>query len=454
VSKSVVTRFAPSPTGRLHLGNIRTALINLVFARQHNGRFLLRMEDTDKERSSEEYLRMILSDLSWLGFSWDGEVVRQSERLERYREQAQKLIEEGRAYPCFCTPEELKAQREEQIRRGEPPGYDGRCGRLTSSEANARISKGEPFVVRFRLGEGEVGFRDLLRGELSFSLPEKGDFVILREDGSPTYHLAVVVDDGDLGVTHVIRGDDHLSNTPRQVRLLQALGYPVPLYCHLPLVREGKECVMEKRGGESPFSVERLRCLGFLPQALLDAVALLGWNTTLSPPIGLERLIEEFSVSQLGTSSPILTMEHLFAVNRAWIATADAQILLEEMEGLEDIPKKRLELLIEVARENSRTLRELEDWIEAIEFGPDVPVEIDQHQKRLLSFVLDLWRGSVSLADLREAMKAQGLKAKEVMPLVRLALVGESHGPPLDKILSLLPPREVVDRLEKAVASP
>ncbi len=448
--REVVTRFAPSPTGKLHLGNIRTALVNFLFARQNGGRFLLRLEDTDRERSSEEYCEGIFHDLRWLGLFWDGGVVRQSHRLERYREVAARLVEEGHAYPCFCTTAQLEAQREEQLKRGEPPGYDGRCSRITPSEAKARISKGEPYTVRFRLGEGEVRFHDLLRGELSFPLPERGDFVILRQNGMPTYHLAVVVDDGDAGVTHVIRGEDHLPNTPKQIRLIEALGGAVPTYCHLPLVRSGKECVMEKREGSADFSVERLREMGFLPQALLDAVAILGWSTTLSPPMGLERLVEEFSISQLGTSSPILTMDHLLAVNRAWITKAEPSLIVKYVST--SIPEDRLVELVEVVRENSSTLRELEEWVEAVEIGPDVPLEFNEEQQKVLCFVRDVWREELSISALRAAMKERGLKAKEVMPLIRMALVGEPHGPPLDRILSLLGPEEVMSRLEKALA--
>jgi len=426
----------------LHLGNVRTALVNFLFARRHGGRFLLRLEDTDLDRSSEGYAALILKDLRWLGLEWDGDVLRQSHRLVRYREQAEVLLQKGQAYPCFCTPEELKKQREEQLRRGEPPGYDGRCSRLPLSQVRRRISRGDAYTIRFRLREGEVTFRDLLRGEVSVSLPQKGDFVILRRDGTPTYHLAVVVDDGDFGVSHVMRGDDHLPNTPRQIKLLEALGYEVPLYCHLPLVREGRSCVMEKRNGESPFSVATLREMGFLPQALLDAVALLGWNTDLSPPLGLKRLVEEFEIDQLGLSSPILTMDHLVSVNKAWLRKMDvselAVLVGSEIPG---ISGERLRSLVEVARENSETLGDLGRWIESIELGPEVPLELGEGDKRLLTMVLEEWsRGSPSVDSLRALLRREGLKPKEVMPVVRFALVGEHHGPPLNEILSLLSP--------------
>ncbi len=449
----VVTRFAPSPTGRLHLGNVRTALVSFLYARQNKGFFFLRIEDTDRRRSSERYRDHIVEEMEWLGLKWDGEVVDQWNRLGRYREAAEYLVQRGLAYSCFCTSQELKRQRESQLARGEPPGYDGRCGRLSLAEAKSRIARGEPYSIRFRLGEGEETFLDLLRGELSFGMPQRGDFVILRSDGTPTYHLAVVVDDGDFGVTHVIRGEDHLSNTPRQVRLCRALGYPVPTYCHLPLVREGRECVMEKREGESLFSVSRLREMGFIAQALLDAVAMLGLNASLSPPLGIEGLLKRFSISLLGTSSPILTMEHLVSVNRAWLRGMPIPELVGLLRGeVLNIAFERLCALVEVARENSDTLRDLEMWVEAIELGPEVPVECSDNERALLSQVLRLWKKAPSLDSLRAWMKKQDIKPKEVMPLFRLALVGERHGPPLDKILALLTPAEVLKRLENAVA--
>ena len=451
----IVTRFAPSPTGLLHLGNVRTALVNFVFARQHNGRFLLRMEDTDKERSSNEHLKGIIDDLTWLGLQWDGEIVRQSERVARYREQAMVLLDRGLAYPCFCTEKDLKARNRERVSKGLPPKYDGPCGRLGHEESRARMAAGEPCTIRFRLDGGSVCFNDLLRGERQVSLKERGDFVILRQDGTPTYHLAVVVDDGDFGVTHVIRGEDHLPNTPIQVSLCRALGYRVPTYCHLPLIRESKDRVMEKREGDSPFAVRHLREQGFLPQAILDALAMLGCGCNLSPPVGLRGLIDHFDLRELGLSSPVLTMEHLLSVNRAWIMGMELGSLAAVLNiGSLNISAERLEEIVAVVRENSSTLRELEAWVMAVELGSS-ELGLESGEREILSLVLDLWkRGGPSTDSLRKLVKSKGLKVRDVMPVVRMALVGRRHGPPMDRILELLTPSQVLSRLEKAAVPP
>jgi nondiscriminating glutamyl-tRNA synthetase len=334
-------RFAPSPTGHLHVGNVRTALFNWLLARGQNGTFILRVEDTDVERSTAKSDATILEDLRWLGLDWDegpdvgGPVgpYRSSERLDEYRARARTLIEEGRAYYCFCKPEQLEAERREALARNLPPKYSGRCARIDPPEARRRVQSGEPAAVRFRTPEDrEVVFNDLVRGEIRFHSDVIGDQVLLRSDGHPAYNFAVVVDDGLMGVTHVVRGEDHISNTPRQLLIYEALGFAPPEFGHVAMVLGPDHTKLSKRHGA--VSVDEFREKGYLPEALLNYLALLSWSPGESGRTGsaehkaaqeivpLAEMAKRFSLRDVGHSASVFDEEKLAWVNRHYLKEA------------------------------------------------------------------------------------------------------------------------------------
>lgn len=272
----IVTRFAPSPTGYLHLGNARTAIFSYLFARHNKGKFILRVEDTDLERSTKEYEEMLIEDLKWLGLEWD-EFYRQSDRFHIYREYAQKLVDLGYAYECFCSPEELELEREKAKQEGIPYRYSGKCRALTKEEVQAFKKEGRPYTIRFRVPDGEtIVFQDLVKGHISINVDDFGDFVIVRSDGTPTYNFVVVVDDALMGVTHVVRGEDHIPNTPKQILIYRALGFEIPQFAHLPVILGEDRSKLSKRHGA--VSVRNYREEGYLPQALFNYLCLLGWS--------------------------------------------------------------------------------------------------------------------------------------------------------------------------------
>jgi len=300
---SVRVRFAPSPTGLLHIGNARTALFNYLFAKKHQGKFILRIEDTDVERSTEAALLRILEDLQWLGIHWEegpdrsgpAGPYRQSQRVSLYRDYAEQLLQEGKGYKCFCSPQRLEALRKEQLSKGKMPRYDGRCRSLQKEEILDSESAGHRPVLRFVVGRGAILFEDLIHGKMTFESEGIGDFIIFRSSGMPDYNFACVIDDHSMHITHVIRGEDHLSNTPRQIMVYHALGWPSPVFAHHPLILGSDRSPLSKRHGAT--TVAQYREEGFLPEALLNYLVILGWT----PPSGeevlpLERMVEEFSL--------------------------------------------------------------------------------------------------------------------------------------------------------------
>ncbi|MGE3842263.1 MAG: glutamate--tRNA ligase, partial [Vicinamibacterales bacterium] len=323
-------RFAPSPTGHLHVGNARTALFNWLLARRHNGTFILRIEDTDAERSTTASERSIVEDLEWLGLQWDeGPDVggalgpyRQSERGEIYRAHADRLLGGGQAYRCFCSPDQIEADRLAARARGEQPRYSGRCRRLDPEEVRRRLADGERAAIRFAVQEGpDVRFSDSVRGDVQFARAVIGDPVIVRSDGSPAYNFAVVVDDALMAVTDVIRGEDHISNTPRQLLLYEALGYPSPRFAHLSLVLGPDQAPLSKRHGAT--SVAEFRSLGILPEALVNYLALLGW----SPGDNLEilprdEMVRRFAIEDVGKTAGVFDPDKLAWMNRHYIREA------------------------------------------------------------------------------------------------------------------------------------
>jgi glutamyl-tRNA synthetase/nondiscriminating glutamyl-tRNA synthetase len=326
----VRVRFAPSPTGYVHVGNARTALFNWLFARHHGGAFVLRIEDTDVERSKEEYERQLLADLGWFGLDWDEGPdkpgphgpYRQSERKEIYRQYATQLIDAGHAYFCFCSAEQLESERQAALKAGQQPRYSGRCRTRPREEAARKVAAGEPAAIRLRISEGEFNWNDLVHGPTSFSSEVIGDWILVRSDGNPAYNYAVVIDDHLMEISHVIRGDDHISNTPRQLALYQALGWTPPEFAHLSTILGPDRARLSKRHGAT--SLKEFKDRGILPEALRNYLALLGW----SPADGVtelmtgEQLIAQFSLDHITKSPAVFDLEKLKWMNRHYMKQA------------------------------------------------------------------------------------------------------------------------------------
>jgi glutamyl-tRNA synthetase len=331
----VRVRFAPSPTGFLHVGGARTAIYNDLARQHYGGAFILRIEDTDRQRSDEAMTRQIQSALAWIGTAWDEGPFLQSERLPHHRERGEELVALGRAYRCFCTPAELEAQRAAAQQRGEAFRYPRTCLALTPDEVAERVAAGQPFVVRFRMPDSHIRFTDLVRGEMDFPPEALDDYILLRSDGSPTYHMSVVCDDIDMRVTHVIRGEDHLSNTPKHIPLFEALGGTVPVFGHLPLILGTDRKRLSKRFGAT--SVEEFRAEGFLPQALYNYLALLGWSPGEDREImSREEMARLFSVDRLNASPAVFDREKLTWMNAQYVSALPLAEVLRHLAPMLD----------------------------------------------------------------------------------------------------------------------
>nr|MBP9015837.1 glutamate--tRNA ligase [Candidatus Atribacteria bacterium] len=330
----VRTRFAPSPTGFLHLGGARTALFNWALARKEGGKFILRIEDTDVARSTEEAVEVILDSLRWLGLYWDEGPYFQSKRLEIYRQYALLLLERGLAYECFCTPEELEERRQKTMAQGENWRYDRKCWNLKEEEKEELKKEGRKSVLRFYIPPGETTFVDMLRGEVHFQNEELDDFVIMKSDGMPTYNFACVVDDALMKISHVIRGDDHISNTPRQVLLYRAFGFPLPQFAHIPMILGKDKTRLSKRHG-SP-SVTYYRDQGYLPEALFNYLARLSWASGEEEKeiFSREEIVERFSIENVTKHAAVFDLDKLNWMNSVYIRQADNKYLCSILEEI------------------------------------------------------------------------------------------------------------------------
>ncbi|MBI3753786.1 MAG: glutamate--tRNA ligase, partial [Deltaproteobacteria bacterium] len=377
----VRTRFAPSPTGYLHIGGARTALFNWLFARHHKGKFILRIEDTDVARSTEESTQAILDGMQWLGLNWDEGPYFQSKRFELYREHAYKFLEMGKAYKCYCAPEELEQRRKDALAQGRPPKYDGRCRDIESKGQRVTESKpqNKPFAIRFKVPPGTTLVKDIIKGNIAFDHNEIEDLIILRSDGTPTYNLCVVVDDATMEITHVIRGDDHLNNTPKQIMLYEAFDYPIPKFAHLPMILGSDKTRLSKRHGAT--SVISYKEMGYLPHALVNYLARLGWSCGDQEVFTIEELTEKFSLENVGKSSGVFNPEKLLWLNHHYIKESGpdelAKLLLPFLEAkgydvganLVFAPKGRLQesplpAIVKNLQERSKTLVEMADAAE------------------------------------------------------------------------------------------
>lgn len=322
----VRVRFAPSPTGSLHLGGVRTALFNWLFARHEGGKFLLRIEDTDKSRSKPEYEEGILKSLEWLGLTWDEKEIRQSDRISVYEQNLQKLLDEKKAYYCFCTAEELEQEQQALLSQGLPPRYGGRCRNL-SPEVVAEKLKTMPAVIRFRVPDRKIAFTDLIRGKVEFNVALGGDIIIAKGLRDPLYNFAVVVDDAEMKISHVIRGEEHLSNTPKQIVLQEALKLPTPHYAHLPLILGPDKKKLSKRFLSA--SIDEYRNGGYLPQAMLNFLVLLGWHPVVDREvISVEDMVKEFEIKRVQKAGGVFDEEKLSWLNATYIRSLDVDTLL------------------------------------------------------------------------------------------------------------------------------
>ncbi len=457
------TRFAPSPTGHLHLGGVRTALFNWLYAKHHQGEYLLRIEDTDRKRSSGEYTEDILSSLAWLGVESDLEPVFQSSRMKRYDEVIQQLLDEKLAYYCYCSKERLDELRREQIRNKQKPRYDGFC----KSRAGNAPAGSRPVVRFMNPAEGSVRIEDQVHGTIEVQNSELDDLVLARSDGSPTYHLSVVVDDMDFAITHVIRGDDHLSNTPRQVNILKALNKPVPTYAHIPLIhgKDGKR--LSKRHGA--MAIQQYRRDGFLAQALVNYLVRLGWSHGNQEIFSSEEMIKYFGLSTIQSSPAIFDMEKLLWVNHQYMKSASGKEMQDELEkyfcskGVRVDDKPGLPALFDVQKERTKTLLEMYDAslyfykdignydIQAAEkYFTDDGVRILQVLKSRLSLV-DVWTAEKIKAAIKSAGKGLELKLGQIAPPLRLAVTGQSMSPSIDITLELLGADKTLHRINQAI---
>jgi glutamyl-tRNA synthetase len=460
----VKTRFAPSPTGNLHIGGARTALFNYLYAGHNRGIFLLRIEDTDVERSKEEYVQDILGGLNWLGMSWDEGPYFQKDRMDIYREQAYALLEKGWAYKCYCSAEMLEAKRQAALRDGKKPSYDRTCREKAPEQA------GRPFVIRFKTPlSGTVAFDDLVRGRISFQAEELDDLIIFRSDDTPTYNFTVVVDDALMGITHIIRGDDHINNTPRQIVIYQALGYPIPQFAHVPLIHGKDRTRLSKRHGAT--SLLEYRKDGFLPEALLNYLSRLGWAYGDQEVFSREELIDKFDLKNVGKSAGIFDMDKLLWLNGHYLKTLSEEIIAERLVpfieelGLHTGDRARLIPIVVNLRERAKTLKEMAAmaaffFTEDVEYDPKARDKfLTPDTRMVLERFLTGFRELPSLDQEAQRPLLEGIardynkKMVDVIQPIRVALSGRTVTPGIFEIISILGMESVIRRVERAISS-
>ncbi len=479
---SVRVRFAPSPTGPLHIGGARSALFNWLFARRYNGTFLLRIEDTDLERSNKQSEQNILSSLKWLGLGWDEGVgvggshgpYRQTERLDLYNDYVDRLLASGHAYPCYCTGEELEKERQQQMDRGEMVRYSGKCRDLTEADRNRLESEGRVPAIRFRVPVfGAVIVDDLVRGRVSFDCGEMGDYIIRKSDGIPTYNFAVVIDDATMEISHVIRGEEHLSNTPRQVLIYQALDLKMPKFAHVSLILGKDRSKMSKRHGAT--SIEQYKSKGYLPEALVNFMALLGWS-----PGGEDELLDpveickQFSLDRVAKNPAVFDLEKLDWLNGHYIRNislgriTDLAIPFLQKAGYlsGEVSESKYGWLLkvmDVVRDYLTCMEEVGEHAEMffaarLTYGAEA---LDVLRRERVGDVLEGVRVAImNVPRLEEAnikgllnktSKELGIRGKNFFIPVRVALTGKERGPDLDKLIPVLGKDKVLSRLAAAM---
>ncbi|WP_026962510.1 glutamate--tRNA ligase [Alicyclobacillus herbarius] len=479
---SIRVRFAPSPTGHLHIGGVRTALFNWLFARHHGGKFILRIEDTDLERHVEGAEAEMLAGFRWLGMEWDeGPDIggpkgpyRCTERLPRYEAALKRLVEAGLAYPCFCTAEELEAERDAALRKGVAPRYSGRCRHLSESERQARLAAGVPHTWRLAVVPGQtLTVSDQVRGRIEFKSDDLGDFVIVKTNGIPTYNFQVVVDDAQMEITHVIRGEEHLSNTPRQLLVYQALGYPVPVFAHLPQVLNEQKKKLSKRDPNVQ-PVDAYRQQGYLPEALVNFLALLGWSPGDETEIlSLSELCQRFDLDRVGVSGAVFDPQKLHWMANQYFKSADLARVVDlvadrlSQRGValpEGCGRDWLAGVVELYQEQLACADEFVDLAagfftsrvtlddEAKEVLADLKArDVVRRYLELVEADAEPWTVEASKARFRRIQQELGVRGRGLYMPVRAALTGTVHGPDLQKTIALLPRGWVQTRLANAL---
>jgi glutamyl-tRNA synthetase len=466
LSEEVRVRFAPSPTGYLHIGGARTALFNYLYARHNKGTFILRIEDTDRTRSTEEYIDAIIEGMKWLDLDWDEGPYRQTDRFDVYRRYADKLLNEGKAYYCYCLPEELERRRQEALAKGKSPKYDGRCRNL-KEPLTGRIP-----AVRFRMPqEGETVVNDLIRGKVTFENALLDDLIIMRSDETPTYNFTVVVDDVDMNITHVIRGDDHLNNTPKQIHIYNAIGYEVPLFAHLPMILGPDKTRLSKRHGAT--SVIAYKEMGYLPDAIVNYLVRLGWSYGDQEVFTRDELIKYFSFENVGKSSAVFNPEKLLWLNSQYIINSMPEKLAELVmpflikekiikEG-QTLDKEWLSKAIITLKERSKTLIELAQSLRYY-----IAEDIEYLAKAKEKFLNE--KNLANLIEVKDALKTLdnfiapeiekafmsivekfNTKLGNIAQPVRVAITGKTESPGIFEVLEIVGKEKTLKRLEKAI---
>jgi glutamyl-tRNA synthetase len=467
---TVITRFAPSPTGFLHIGGGRTALFNWLFARHHGGKFLLRIEDTDRARSTDAAVEAIFDGIRWLGLDWDGEVVMQFARADRHAEVAHQLLAEGKAYRCYCSPDELTAIREEQKAKGLPMRYPGIWRDRDASEAPA----GAPFVVRLKApNTGETIIGDLVQGDVRVANDQLDDMILLRADGTPTYMLSVVVDDHDMGITHVIRGDDHLTNAFRQYQLYKACGWDVPIFAHIPLIHGPDGAKLSKRHGA--LGVDSYRDMGYLPEAMRNYLLRLGWSHGDDEIISTEQAIQWFGLESVGRSASRFDFVKLTQLNGHYMRQADDSRLVDILcpmleaklgHAINDAGRTRLLAGMTGLKERAKTMVELAD--SAAFYVAARPLALDEKAAKTMGdeaartdlsqyvdrvSALGAWSRDALEEAARQFAEERGQKLGKVAQPLRAALAGSSVSPPIFEVMEILGRDESLGRIADAIAT-
>ena len=467
MTEEIRVRFAPSPTGFLHIGGARTALFNWLYARNTRGRFILRIEDTDRTRSTDEYIDAIIEGMKWLGLDWDEGPFRQTDRFDVYRNYVDKLLKEGKAYHCYCSAEELEVRRKKALIEGKPLKYDGRC------RGQKEPAPGIAPSVRFRMPQqGQTVVDDLIHGKIVFENEQLDDLIILRSDGTPTYNLTVVVDDVDMRITHIIRGDDHLNNTPKQIQLYQAFGYAVPKFAHLPMILGSDKTRLSKRHGAT--SVMAYYDMGYLPEALLNYLVRLGWSCGDQEVFTRDELIRHFSFDHVGKAAAVFNPEKLLWMNSQYIMSSSPEklaelvkpFLIKEQIISEDqvLDTAWLAKAVQTLQERAKTLVELAASLRYY-ISEDV-VYNDKAKEKFLNeksveLLKELKDGISSIAEFskpeienlfKSIVEKHGLKLGALAQPVRVAMTGGTESPGIYEVLEVLGREKVLTRLEKAIS--
>jgi glutamyl-tRNA synthetase len=452
----------------LHIGGARTALFNWLFARHHQGSFILRIEDTDRSRSTEESIEAIINGMNWLGLNWDEGPIRQTERMALYQAEVQKLLDQDKAYYCYCSADELKARREEALKTGQQPSYDGRC-RNRVDKPSADVAP----TVRFKAPlEGRTVVNDLIKGEIVFENAQLDDFIILRSDGTPTYNFVVVVDDATMKITHVIRGDDHLTNTPKQIQIYQALGYDPPQFAHLPMILGPDKTRLSKRHGA--MSVMSYAEIGFLPEALVNYLARLGWSFGDQEVFSKDELIEKFTLDNAGKAAAVFNPEKLLWLNGYYLARKPTDELIqpatEALKKENIIPQDAtiyrpwLVKAIDSFKERAQDLKTLALGIklyldDSIEFDPKAQAKfLNEKTLPMLTLARDelVNLETFDVKSLEKAftslMEKENIKLGKIAQPVRVAVTGSTASPGIFEMLELMGKQRVIDRLDRAIA--